>query len=142
MNNCRELIYSKISNYLSIKNQITRKPSNRLLLWKWIPCQSSTSVLCLLFRPKTVHCSSKNAYSSEITFLALVPWCNLSPVIPVLCTLHRKMFLIMKLKIYLSRFKFLVSLLSLVGLVSSYPKQGEDDSDPGFAILLSFIWNI
>ena len=32
-----------------------------------------TSVLCLLFRPKTVHCSTKNAYTSEITFLALVP---------------------------------------------------------------------
>jgi len=29
--------------------------------------------LCLLFRPKTVHCSTKNAYTSEITFLALVP---------------------------------------------------------------------
>ena len=32
------------------------------------------SVLCLLFRPKTIHCSTKNAYTSEITFLALVPW--------------------------------------------------------------------
>ena len=29
------------------------------------------SVLCLLFRPKTVHCSAKNACTSEITFLAL-----------------------------------------------------------------------
>ena len=25
-------------------------------------------------RPKTVHCSTKNAYTSEITFLALVSW--------------------------------------------------------------------
>ena len=25
------------------------------------------------FRPKTVHCSTKNAYTSEITFLALHP---------------------------------------------------------------------
>jgi len=47
---------------------------HRLFLWKWIPCQTSTSVLCLLFRPKTVHCSTKNTYTSEITFLALVLW--------------------------------------------------------------------
>ena len=32
---------------------------HRLFLWKWIPCQAVTSVLCLLFRPKTVHCSTK-----------------------------------------------------------------------------------
>ena len=38
------------------------------------PCQALTSVLCSLFRPKTVHCSTENAYTSEITFLALVPW--------------------------------------------------------------------
>ena len=37
-------------------------------MWKWIPCQTVTSVLCLLFRPKC-----KNAYTSKITFLALVP---------------------------------------------------------------------
>ena len=43
-------------------------------VWKWIPCQASTSVLCLLFRPKTVHCSAKNSYTSEISFLALVHW--------------------------------------------------------------------
>ena len=47
---------------------------HRLFLWKWIPCQALTSILCLLFRPKTVHCSTKNAYTSEITFLALHPW--------------------------------------------------------------------
>jgi len=41
---------------------------------RWIPCQASTSVLCLHYRPKTVYCSTKNAYTSEITFLALVPW--------------------------------------------------------------------
>ena len=40
-------------------------------------CQAVTSVLCLLFRPRTEHCSTKNAYTSEITFLALVP-CNKS----------------------------------------------------------------
>ena len=44
---------------------------------RWIPCQAVTSVLCLLFRPKTVHCSTKDAYTSEITFLALVPWFRL-----------------------------------------------------------------
>ena len=47
---------------------------HRLFLRKWIPCQALTSVLCLLFLPKTVHCSTKNAYTSKITFLALVPW--------------------------------------------------------------------
>ena len=47
---------------------------HRLFLWKWIPCQAVTFVLCFLFRPKTVHCSTKNTYTSEITFLALVPW--------------------------------------------------------------------
>ena len=41
---------------------------------RWIPCQAVTSVLFLPFRPKTVHCSTKNAYTIEITFLALVPW--------------------------------------------------------------------
>ena len=40
---------------------------------KWIPCQTVTSVLCLLFHPETVHCSTKNAYTTEITLLALVP---------------------------------------------------------------------
>ena len=39
-----------------------------------ISCQASTSVLCLHHRQKTVHCSTKKAYTSEITFLALVPW--------------------------------------------------------------------
>ena len=33
-----------------------------------------TSVVCLHYRPETIHCSTKNAYTSEITFLALVPW--------------------------------------------------------------------
>jgi len=41
---------------------------------RWIPCQASTSVLCLHYRPKTVHSSTKDAYTSEITFLALRPW--------------------------------------------------------------------
>jgi len=39
-----------------------------------IPCQAVTSVLCLHYRPETVHCSKKDAYTSEITFLALHPW--------------------------------------------------------------------
>ena len=37
-----------------------------------------TSVLCLHYRPETVHCSTKDAYTSEITFLALLPWGPLS----------------------------------------------------------------
>ena len=36
--------------------------------------QTSTSVLCLHSLPETVHCSTKDAYTSEITFLALHPW--------------------------------------------------------------------
>ena len=40
----------------------------------WIPCQASTSVLCLHKRPETVHCSTKDVYTSEMTFLALHPW--------------------------------------------------------------------
>ena len=41
----------------------------------------SISILCLLFHPKTVHCSTKNVYTSEITFLALVPWVEILKVI-------------------------------------------------------------
>ena len=33
-----------------------------------------TSVSCLHYRLGTVHCSTKDAYNSEITFLALLPW--------------------------------------------------------------------
>ena len=40
---------------------------------RWIPCQASASVLCLHYRPETVHCSTKDVYTSEITFLALQP---------------------------------------------------------------------
>ena len=40
------------------------------------PCQASTSVLCLHKRPETVHCSTKDVYTSEITFLALHPCLN------------------------------------------------------------------
>ena len=29
---------------------------------------------CLHYRPETVHCSTEDAYTSEITFLALLPW--------------------------------------------------------------------
>ena len=39
---------------------------------RWIPCQAVTSVLCLHYRPETVHCRTKDAYTSEITFVALV----------------------------------------------------------------------
>ena len=38
---------------------------------RWIPCQAVPSVLCLHYRPETAHCSTKDAYTSEITFLAL-----------------------------------------------------------------------
>ena len=44
----------------------------------WILCQAVTSVLCLHYRPETVHCSTKEAYTSEITFLALKPWLYLT----------------------------------------------------------------
>ena len=40
---------------------------------RWIPWQASTSVLCLHYRPETIHCSTKDARTSEITFLALLP---------------------------------------------------------------------
>ena len=36
-------------------------------------CQAVTSVLCLHYRPETVHCSTKDAYNSEITLLTLHP---------------------------------------------------------------------
>ena len=55
---------------------------HRLFLWKWILCQAVTSVLCLLFHPKTVHWSTKNVYTSEITFLVLVPWAASTIVAP------------------------------------------------------------
>ena len=45
---------------------------------RWIPCQAVTSVLCLHYRPETEQCSTKDAYNSEITFLILHPWFNLS----------------------------------------------------------------
>ena len=44
------------------------------LFERWIPCQALTSVLCLHYRPETVHCSTKDAYTSEITFFALHLW--------------------------------------------------------------------
>ena len=40
---------------------------------RWIPCQASTSVLCLHYHPVTAHCSTKVAYTSEMSFLALNP---------------------------------------------------------------------
>ena len=44
------------------------------LFERWIPCQALTSVLCLHYRPETVHCSTKDAYTFEITFVALHLW--------------------------------------------------------------------
>ena len=44
---------------------------HRFLCERWIPCQASTSVLWLHYRPETIHCSTKDVYTSEITFLAL-----------------------------------------------------------------------
>ena len=38
-----------------------------------MPCQAVTSVLCLHYRAETVHCSTTDVYTSEITFLALHP---------------------------------------------------------------------
>ena len=45
-----------------------------IFLWeRWIPSQALTSVLCLHYRPETVHCSTKDVYTSEITFFAIPP---------------------------------------------------------------------
>ena len=38
---------------------------------RWILCQAVTSVLCLHYHLETVHCSTKDAYTCEITFLAV-----------------------------------------------------------------------
>ena len=43
------------------------------IFYLWITCLAVTSVLCLHNRPETVLCSTKDAYTSEITFLALQP---------------------------------------------------------------------
>ena len=43
---------------------------------RWIPWQAVTFVLCLHYRPEKVHCSTKDAYTSEITFLALHLCCT------------------------------------------------------------------
>ena len=59
---------------------------HRFLCERWIPCQASTAVLCLHYRPVTVHCSTKDVYTFEITFLALYPWNRLS-----LCLVKRGM---------------------------------------------------
>ena len=39
---------------------------------RWSLFQATTSVLCLHYHPETVHCSTKDAYTSEITFLAVM----------------------------------------------------------------------
>ena len=55
------------------KNRCVSYKQNISLIFcvKWIPCQAVTSVLCLLYRPETVHCSAKNVYTSEITIFTL-----------------------------------------------------------------------
>ena len=45
---------------------------------RWIPWQAVTFILCLRYRPETVHCSTKDANISEITLLALHPCSYLS----------------------------------------------------------------
>ena len=37
--------------------------NNSFICERWIPCQASTSVLSLHYRPETVHCSTKDAYN-------------------------------------------------------------------------------
>ena len=63
--------------------------SSIFLCEKWIPFQASTSVLCLHYRPETVHCSTKDVYTSEITFLALqsLPLIIFNPFLPLLSPL-------------------------------------------------------
>ena len=57
-----------------------------------------TSVLCLHYCPETVHCSTKDAYNSEITFLTLHPCKNRSlkqtPADPAVCVLYEPHFLL------------------------------------------------
>ena len=66
-----------------------------LLCERWIPCQAVTSVLCLHYRPETVHWSTKDAYNSEITFLTLHPCQNWSlKQTPVVCVLYKPHFLL------------------------------------------------
>ena len=55
------------------------------------PCQALTSVLCLHYRSETVHCSTKDVYTSEITFLALHPCIYMSSFLSIL--LGFKLFL-------------------------------------------------
>ena len=61
---------------------MTRIDQNISLIFlcdRWIPCQALTSVLCLHYRPETVHCSPKDVHISEITFLALHSWVKAAP---------------------------------------------------------------
>ena len=54
-----------------------------------IPYQAVTFVLCLHYHPETVHCSIKDANTSEITFFALVPciYLTFTIIITVSCKL-------------------------------------------------------
>ena len=57
-------------------------------MWKVDPVSSCDtavkSVLRLHYRPETVHCSTKDVYTSEITFLALLPCCGLALILDLL----------------------------------------------------------
>ena len=62
----------KFENFDNLHNSFLRTEYFiDFLCEKWIPCQAVTSVLCLHYRPETVHCSTKEVYTSEITFFAL-----------------------------------------------------------------------
>jgi len=61
-------------------------------IFHWIMCKMDPKSgfdirqLCLHYRPVTVHCSTKDEYTSEITFLALVPWVKASSNLKLLYT--------------------------------------------------------
>ena len=69
---------------------------------RWIPCEASTSVLCLHYRPRQ-YCSTKNAYTSEITFLALQPWYCKLPAKPFAIRYHKICSRVHKIVIILSQ---------------------------------------
>ena len=60
---CLSTIQTKPKVFVSLKNFLNINHFIEL----WHPS------FVYFFRPKTVHCSTENAYTSEITFLALVP---------------------------------------------------------------------
>ena len=65
-----------VNNNRCIRVCLVSYDQNILLIFlceRWIPCQVLTSVLCLHYRPETVNCSTKDVYTTEITFLPLHP---------------------------------------------------------------------